>query len=106
MQVVCKYSKTQFNEAVAFISKNNLHFLGMTRDIELAIIDAMNNLSKKFPEDSWTSTMGFTVQSEVFSEEDLVDNNNTLLFTILVDPSLGNEDRYVDEDYITNIITI
>lgn len=105
MQVVYKYSKTQLNEAVVFLSKNNCHFLGMTDRIESAILDEIKNLSKKFPQESWVSTMGFTVQSEVFSEEDLNDNNNTLFFTILVDPSIGNEDRYVD-DCVTNIITI
>jgi hypothetical protein len=66
----------------------------------------MKDLAKKFPENSWMSTMGFTVQSEIASEEDLDNNTNTLFFTILIDPSIGNEDRYVDEDYITNIITI
>lgn len=106
MKIVYKYSKTQLNEAVAFISKNNCHFRGMTSRIKLAILDAMKDLSKKFPEDSWMSTMGFTVQSEVVSEEDLDNNNNTLLFTILVDPSLSNQDKFVEEDYINNIITI
>lgn len=106
MQVVYKYSKTQLNEAVAFLSENNSHFRGMNSEIESSIIDAMNEISKKFPETSWLSTMGFTVYSELASEEDLDFNNNSLFFTILVDPSVGSEDRFVDEDYIENIITI
>lgn len=106
MKVVYKYSKTQLNDAVAFISKNNHYFLGMTSRIELAILDEMKNLSKKFPQETWTSTMGFTIQSELLSEEDLDYNNNTLLFTILVDPSVSNQDRFIEEDCVSNIITI
>lgn len=106
MQIVYKYYKTQLNEAVDFISKNNSHFRGMTSEIRSSIIQSMIELAGKFPASSWLSTMGYTVSSELISEEDLDNNNNVLFFTILVDPSLGSIDSYVDDDCITNIITI
>lgn len=106
MEVIFKYSKIQFDDAVKFISINNKNFHGKVKYIQDSILDAMRNVAGKFPETSWESTMGFTVYSEFLADEDLDNNNNLVFITILVDPSLKKDDAFISDNMISNTLII
>lgn len=97
MKVKYSYSKIQFDNAVEFIAKNNKHFIGNHKEVSSTILQMMEDMAGKFPHSTLMATMGFTILADVFSEESMDYEDNSLHLEILVDPALS-EDSWDDED--------
>lgn len=91
MKVVYSYSKIQLEEAVKFISKYNEFFIDRDNEIRSLIIESMDEMAGKFPDCGISATIGFHIDSEIFSEESIDCDENDVYFHIFVDPSMLND---------------
>lgn len=106
MQVKYTYSQSELESAVKFISQHNKYFLGRDDEIKFAMMESMEYEAKKFPNCSWFSTMGFMIQPEDIFEESIDVNQNSIHFSIYVDPSLFLDDKFADGDEQIKVIEI
>lgn len=102
MELKLTYSKTQFEAAVKFISKHNKHFKGQKDYIRESLLETMHSLAVN-PNTTYLGTMGFVlVPDRTF--EDMDGDEYSCHIDINVDPSLGSEDYWNDDDLLEEII--
>lgn len=88
MKVKITYSKTSFDDAVKFISKNNIFFSGKDKLIKKSLLSSINELVSKYPEYTSISTMGYLVDVQELELEDIDNDENIFYIGIWIDPSL------------------
>lgn len=98
MKVTYSYSKLQLEGAVKFISKYNEFFWGKDDEVRDHILDSMDEMAEKFPDCGISSTIGFHIDSEIFSEESIDCDKNHVHFQVFVDPSMLNGSGEEDDD--------
>jgi hypothetical protein len=98
MEVKIIYSKPQLEAAVRFIARNNEHFRGQKDFIRDEILKHMKQIAAD-PE-SWSGgTMGYHLLGDR-TDEGIDNDENSIMFDILVDPNLGydlDESDYAEE---------
>lgn len=102
MEIKFTYSQTQLNAVVDFIGKHNTSFIDKFDYIRRSIISNMHELASKFPNCYYIGTMGYLISGDVISEEDIDNDDNTVMFDITVDPAVS-QDKWADDDarYVT-----
>ncbi len=102
MQIKITYIQKQLNQAVEYISQNNLSFLGKDDEIRESILSSMIDLAKDQELDS-LATMGYIlVTDKDFESIDF--DENICRVEIYVDPSLNVIDDITEDDFIEKII--
>lgn len=105
MEVKWSYIKSQLEAAVKFISANNKHFNGQDDAIREAMLDSAKNLVKNFPDNSWTSTMGYHVLLQTREVESVDSDSNEAFVEFWVDPGLSSNINWTsNEDLFTEVI--
>jgi hypothetical protein len=104
MKIKYSYSQSQLDGAVKFLSKYNSYFTGQDEEIKASIMATMEEMAGLFPSCGMMGTMGYTIQSEFFSEESMDHDDNSVHFDILVDPAMASEDRYGSGDHQERIL--
>lgn len=104
MKIKYSYSQSQLDGAVSFLSKYNSFFTGKDDEIRASIITSMEEMAALFPACGMMGTMGYTINSEFFSEESMDHDDNHVHFDILVDPGLTSDDRYQSGDHQEKVV--
>lgn len=100
MKVKLSYSKTQLEEAVKFIARNNQHFLGQKDYIKESIMNDMREIARDLGR--WMSgTMGYNLIANR-SVEGIDSDDNTVIIDILVDPALRISSS--DQEYLSEMV--
>lgn len=100
MEVKIIYSKPQLEAAVRFIARNNESFRGQKDFIRDEILKHMKQIAAD-PE-AWNGgTMGYHLMGDR-TDEGIDNDENTILFDILVDPNLGAD--HDESDYEQEVI--
>lgn len=98
MKIRIEYSKTQLDECVKFISDHNLSFQGRESYIRDSILSNVRELANKFPDGTFISTMGYSIQAFVESMEGIDEDVNVLRLEFMVDPAVSMDYEYATED--------
>lgn len=106
MEVKVYYSKAQLDAAVNFIAEHNQAFLGRHDYIRAHILRHVSEIASKFPHMTGVSTMGYTVTTHDFEEEGIDEEENSVLLEFLVDPAVGVDEKYLDEDNVERIFQV
>lgn len=86
MKLEINYSKTQLEEAVRFISKNNPSFLGADDYIRKSILRSIKDMARNGS--TMTASMGWVIVADEIPES-IDSDTNTVGFSISVDPAIG-----------------
>lgn len=97
MEIKISYSKIQLERAIEFIADHNDSFYGQVDFIRTSILESIERLAKD-PRATYLGTMGFTLIADR-ELENLDCDDNTVRIEILVDPALGDDDMYLDDDH-------
>lgn len=103
MEVKYTYSKVQLEAAVQFIGRHNEHFENRFDYIRKSILDNMKELAEHFPNCYYIGTMGYLISADVVSEEDIDNDENSVMFDITVDPAVGIDKWDSDNTVDVNI---
>ena len=104
MDIRISYSKTQFEKAVQFIANNNQHFKGQKNLIRESILEYMEKMAAD-PNRTFMGTMGFILIADR-ELEDMDNDENVIRIDINVDPGLGNDNIFSEDDIIDNVINV
>lgn len=102
MEIKISYSKIQLQRAIDFIAEHNDTFYGQVDYIRSSILESIERMAKD-PNCTYLGTMGFTLIADR-EMEDLDNEENIVRIEILVDPALGDDDIYLDEDHFEEVI--
>jgi hypothetical protein len=108
MIVKVKYSNSELEAAVKFISKNNKRFRGKDQEIQDSIIETIRRLaiSATPGNETYTAgTLGYVVNIVDVYLESIDSDENIVLVEILVNPALGNTD-WSDSDNRCEMVDI
>jgi hypothetical protein len=104
MEIKISYSKIQLEKAVNFIARYNSYQKGEYEKIRHSILDSIQRIAID-PETIYTGTMGYMLIADR-EFEDLNNDENTCRIEITVDPALGCDDRWFDDNYHEEVITV
>lgn len=102
MEIKYTYSKVQLEAAVQFIGTHNEFFENKFDHIRQSILDNMKDLAERFPDCYYIGTMGYLISGDVISEEDIDNDENTVMFDITVDPAVG-KNKWGNSDDVVNV---
>jgi hypothetical protein len=102
MEIKISYSKIQLERAIEFIAEHNDSFYGQVDYIRQSILESIEQLAKD-PQATYLGTMGFTLIADR-EIENLDCDENIVRIDILVDPALGDDDMFLDEDHYEEVI--
>ena len=105
MEVKYNYSKVQLDAAVQFIGDHNEYFIGQYDYVRKSMLNSMQDLAEQFPDCYYRGTMGYIIMGEVVSEESMDEDDNVVLFSILVDPAV-TRDKWEEDDSTYVIIEV
>lgn len=98
MEVKVHYSKTQMEATINFIAEHNTSFLGQHDHIRKSITNHITELAMRFPHMHGVGTMGYFISVSHSHEEGIDNDDNMILLSFDVDPAVGNDEQYKDED--------
>jgi hypothetical protein len=98
MEVKVHYSKTQMEATINFIAEHNTSFLGRHDYIRKSIENHIHELAVRFPHMHGVGTMGYFITVSHGHEEGIDNDDNMILLRFEVDPAVGDNDQYKDED--------
>jgi hypothetical protein len=104
MEVRIHYSKTQMEATVRFIAEHNKSFLGQYDYIRKSIEHHIDELGQKFPHMVGVGTMGYYISVGHSHQEGIDNEDNEIILDFSVDPAVGDDAQYTDEDGVDLII--
>lgn len=103
MEVRVVYSKIQLDATVNFIAEHNQAFLGRHDYIRASILRHISEMAAKFPHMTGVGTMGYMIERGDVEEEGIDDDENFMRIEFSVDPAVGSDGQYLDEDNVERI---
>lgn len=104
MKVKYVYSKVNLDATVKFISTHNKWFIGKPDYVRQSIINGMQQLAEQFPNCYYSGTMGYLISGSVDSEESMDKDENIVTFSLSVDPSVTDDDKWEEFDTMEVVI--
>ena len=105
MEVTVHYSKTELEATINFVAEHNDSFLGQHDYIRKSIENHIREIGQKFPHMWGVGTMGYYISVSCSHQEGIDHDDNLILLSFRVDPALGNDRVYTEEDGINLIVT-
>jgi hypothetical protein len=104
MEVKVHYSKAQMEATIRFIGDHNRSFLGQYDYIRASIEEHITEIVHRFPHATGIGTMGYYISMVALHQEGIDHDDNLLILHFAVDPAVGDETQYSQEDAIDLVL--